>query len=153
MAILSACLFVYLFVSQWRRDNDEKDGGDDGGTRGQYVNRRWKYVGYTTCLLLFFCCYLLSPACWLWRRDNDEEDGGDDDGTREQHVHRRRKYVGYTTYLLFIFVVISLLSPTCWLWQRDNDRGWWWRQRDERTTLPKKVRWLYCLSVVFVFCF
>ncbi len=49
--------------------------------------------------------------------------------------------------------MLSLWSPTCWLWQRDNDGGWWWRQRDERTTLPKKVRWLHYLSVAIVLGF
>ncbi len=57
LAILYTCLLfifvVYLFVVShmlaWRRDNDEEDGGDDDGTRGQHCRRR--YVGYTTCLL------------------------------------------------------------------------------------------------------
>ncbi len=87
-------------VARMGRDNDEVDGGDNDGTRGQHVHSRRKYVGYTTCLLFIIVIFLLSPTCWLWRRDNDEEDGGDNDGTRGQHC--RRKYVGYTTCLLFL---------------------------------------------------
>ncbi len=54
---------------------------------------------------------------------------------------------------LFVFF-ISLLSPTCWLWRRDKNEvdGGDDDQRDQRTTSPKKVRWLYYLSVVVVFC-
>ncbi len=64
-------------------DNDQKDGGDDDGTRGQHCRR--KYVGYSTCLLFWGgggLTSLLSPTCWLWWMDNDQEDCGDDDGTR-----------------------------------------------------------------------
>ncbi len=55
-------------------------------------------------------------------------------------------------FLFFgVFLKSLLLSPTCWLWQRDNDEedGGDDDQRDERTTLPKNVCWLYYLSVVF----
>ncbi len=53
----------------------------------------------------------------------------------------------------FFFWLLSLWSPTCWLWQRDNDEedGGSNDRIDERTTLPKKVRWLYYLSVVLGF--
>ncbi len=70
-------------------------------------------------------------------------------GTRGQH--RRRKYVGYTTCLLFLGGgLISLLSPTCWLRRKDYEEvdGGDDNQRDERTTSPKNVCWLYYLSVV-----
>ncbi len=49
LAILPVCCCSTCRL--WRRDNDEEDGGDDEGTRGQHCRR--KYVGYTTCLLLF----------------------------------------------------------------------------------------------------
>ncbi len=80
------------------------------GRRGQH--RRRTYVGYTTCLLFVFGCYLfgLPHAAWLWRRDNDEEDGGDDDGTRGQHC-RRMYYlsVGFG-FFLNLFVVSHMLA-------------------------------------------
>ncbi len=68
-------------------------------------------VGYTTCLLLFFGCYLFVVSHML-RRDKDKEDGGDDNETRGQH--RRRRYVGYTTCRCFfgcyLFVVSHMLA-------------------------------------------
>ncbi len=56
-----------------------------------------------------------------------------------------------TLAIVLGFLKISLLSPTCWLWRRDNDEvdGGNDDQRDERTTSPKNVCWLYYLSVVF----
>ncbi len=66
-------------------------------------------------------------------------------GTRGQH--RQRTYVGYTTCLVFFFWLLHV-SLWSWLWQRDNDEENGGR-RDEKTTSPKKVRWLYYLSVVF----
>ncbi len=60
------------------------------------------------------------------------------------------KNVCWLYYLSVVcFWLLSLWSHTSWLWQRDSDGGWWWRQRDERTTLPKKERWLYYLFLVF----
>ncbi len=67
------------------------------GTRGQH--RRRTYVGYTTCLLIFFGCYLFGLPHAGYGRGIMTEDGGGDNGTRGQHC--RRKYVGYTTCLLF----------------------------------------------------
>ncbi len=59
------------------------------------------------------------------------------------------RWLHYLLVYLFIF-----LSPTCRLWRRDNNEvdGGDDDQRDQRTTSPKKVRWLYDLSVVVVLC-
>ncbi len=70
-------------------------------------------------------------------------------GTRGQH--RRRTYVGYTTCLLLLFFGCYLFGLPYAGYGRgiyggDDD------QRDERTTSPKNVRWLYYLSVVFCCC-
>ncbi len=103
---------------------------------------------------LFFGCYLFGLPHAGYGRGIMTEDGGGDNGTRGQHC--RRKYVGYTIPVccFLFFLIISLLSPTCWLWRRDNDEvdGGDNDQRDERTTSPKNVCWLYYLSVVVVFC-
>ncbi len=78
------------------------------------------------------------------------EDGGGDNGTRGQHVHRRRKYIGYTTCLLFFVVNLFVVSHMLAMAERQRRGGWWLQRQHERTTCtsPKKVRWLYYLSVV-----
>ncbi len=134
---LLVCLFIFLSPTcrLWRRDNDEEDGGDDDGTRGQHVPRRRKYVGYTTCHM--------QAMAEGQRRPRRMATG------REDNMYIAEEST-LAILVVVVFVVIPLLSPTCWLWQRDNDGGWWWRQRD-MTTFLKKVRWLNYLSVVLVF--
>ncbi len=148
LAILSACLFVYLFVSHMLVMAE-------GQRRGRRYQRttctspkkvRWLY--YLSVVYFCFkslCC--LPHAGYGGGTTTKKMVVTTIKGTRGQH--HRRTYVGYTTCLL-------LFSFGCYLfgllWQRDNHGGWWWRQRDERTTLPKKVRWLYYLSVVY-FCY
>ncbi len=66
LAILPVCCCLAFFKISllsptcwlWRRDNEEVDGGEDDGTRGQHCRR--KYVGYTTCLLGFFNLFVVS---------------------------------------------------------------------------------------------
>ncbi len=68
LAILPVCCCSTCRL--WPRDNHEEDGGDDHGTRGQHVRRRRKYVGYTTCLLLFHMQAMVEgQRRGRWRRD------------------------------------------------------------------------------------
>ncbi len=66
----------------------QRRGGDDDGTRGQHVNRRRKYIGYTTwLLLLFFFCYRFVVSHMLAMAEGHagygEEDGGEDNIAEE----------------------------------------------------------------------
>ncbi len=155
---LAICLsYMYIFLSPtcrlWRRNNDED------GTRGQHVNRQRKYVGYTTCLLLLF--FLLLSLCCL-------PHAGYGGGTTTRKMvatttaREDNMYIAEESTLAIppvccccFFVVISLLSPTCWLWRRDNDKvdGGDDDQRDERTTSPKNVCWLYLLFFLGCYIF
>ncbi len=124
------------------------DSGDDDQRDERTTSLKnvcWLYY----LSVVVFCCYLCCLPHAGYGRGIKTEDGGGDNGTRGQHF--RRKYVDYTTFCCFGF--FSLLSPTCWLWRRDNDEvdGGDDDQRDERTTSPKNVCWLYYLSVVVVF--